>query len=181
MLISKLFQDVIETYVRLLLLSEMIEIPSAQDIRPLIESSSGDLRQIINTFQYLLQSSDEFDENFLEKIDSEHLNHELQTSSIFDTMFYSRLDEQCNSSSLKTFFDQLTENSLDQYKKSTKFFKDKTSNQHELFDTLKLFMQEQHINYIKDDSSFYLDYRPFIRQICQNEQKRAEESNPLKR
>ena len=38
-------------------------------------------------------------------------------------------------------------------------------------------MQEQEIENIIDQSSFYLDYRPYVRQICQNEQIRAQESN----
>ncbi|CAF4465722.1 unnamed protein product, partial [Rotaria magnacalcarata] len=40
----------------------------------------------------------------------------------------------------------------------------------ELYDTFKLFMQEQEFDNIIDQPSFYLDYRPYIRQICQNEQ-----------
>jgi hypothetical protein len=42
-------------------------------------------------------------------------------------------------------------------------------------------MQEQEIENINDQSSFYLDYRPYIRQICQNEQIRAQESNSNRR
>jgi hypothetical protein len=51
----------------------------------------------------------------------------------------------------------------------------------ELYDTFKLFMQEQEINNITDHPSFYLDYRPYIRQICQNEQIRAQELNSNRR
>ncbi|CAF4575736.1 unnamed protein product, partial [Rotaria socialis] len=40
----------------------------------------------------------------------------------------------------------------------------------ELYDTFKLFMQEEEFDNIIDQPSFYLDYRPYIRQICQNEQ-----------
>jgi hypothetical protein len=42
-------------------------------------------------------------------------------------------------------------------------------------------MQEQEIDNITDHPSFYLDYRPYIRQICQNEQIRAKESNTNRR
>jgi len=51
----------------------------------------------------------------------------------------------------------------------------------ELYDTFKLFMQEQEIDNITDHPSFYLDYRPYIRQICQNEQIRAKELNSNRR
>ena len=42
-------------------------------------------------------------------------------------------------------------------------------------------MQEQEIDNIIDQPSFYLDYRPYIRQICQNEQIRANQSNSNRR
>lgn len=42
-------------------------------------------------------------------------------------------------------------------------------------------MQEQEIDNILDQSAFYLDYRPYIRQICQSEQNRASESNSRRR
>jgi hypothetical protein len=42
-------------------------------------------------------------------------------------------------------------------------------------------MQEQEIDNITDHPSFYLDYRPYIRQICQNEQIRAKELNSNRR
>ena len=51
----------------------------------------------------------------------------------------------------------------------------------ELYDTFKLFMQEQEIGNIIDHSDFYLDYRPYIRQICQSEQNRADECNSNRR
>ena len=51
----------------------------------------------------------------------------------------------------------------------------------ELYDTFKLFMQEEEIDNIIDQSSFYLDYRPYIRQICQNEQLRAQDSTSHRR
>jgi hypothetical protein len=51
----------------------------------------------------------------------------------------------------------------------------------ELYDTLKMFMQEQEIDNIANRSAFYLDYRPYIRQVCQNEQTRAAESNSNRR
>lgn len=50
----------------------------------------------------------------------------------------------------------------------------------ELYDTFKLFMQEQDIGNINDQPSFYLDYRPYTRQICQNEQ-HPMESQPNRR
>ncbi|CAF4316828.1 unnamed protein product [Adineta steineri] len=42
-------------------------------------------------------------------------------------------------------------------------------------------MQEQEIPNIIDHSTFYLDYRPYIRQICQNEKTRADELNSNRR
>jgi hypothetical protein len=39
-----------------------------------------------------------------------------------------------------------------------------------------MFMQEQEIDTITNHSALYLDYRPYIRQICQSEQIRASES-----
>jgi hypothetical protein len=44
-----------------------------------------------------------------------------------------------------------------------------------------MFMQEQEIDNITNRSQFYLDYRPYIRQICQNEQIRASESTSNRR
>jgi len=44
-----------------------------------------------------------------------------------------------------------------------------------------MFMQEQEIDNIANRSAFYLDYRPYIRQVCQNEQTRAAESNSNRR
>ena len=51
----------------------------------------------------------------------------------------------------------------------------------ELHDTFKIFMQEQEIDQVGNRSSLYLDYRPLVRQICQNEQTRAMESNSNRR
>lgn len=51
----------------------------------------------------------------------------------------------------------------------------------ELIDTLKVFLQDQDIDTITNHSSFYLDYRPYIRQICQNEQIRASDSSSTRR
>lgn len=51
----------------------------------------------------------------------------------------------------------------------------------ELYDTFKIFMQEQEIDQVGNRSSLYLDYRPYVRQICQNEQNRAMESNSNRR
>lgn len=42
-------------------------------------------------------------------------------------------------------------------------------------------MQQQDSDNITDRSAFYLDYRPYIRQICQSEQIRATESNSRRR
>jgi len=42
-------------------------------------------------------------------------------------------------------------------------------------------MQEQEIGNIVDRPSFYVDYRPYIRQICQSEQNRAKENNSNRR
>ena len=42
-------------------------------------------------------------------------------------------------------------------------------------------MQEQELGNINDHPSFYLDYRPYTRQICQNEQQRMQESQPNRR
>lgn len=55
------------------------------------------------------------------------------------------------------------------------------NNRIELYDTFKLFMQEQEIENITDHPSFYLDYRPYIRQICQSEQIRANQLNTNRR
>lgn len=45
-----------------------------------------------------------------------------------------------------------------------------------MYDTFRVFMQEQERDNITDRSALYLDYRPYIRQICQSEQIRASES-----
>lgn len=51
----------------------------------------------------------------------------------------------------------------------------------ELCDTFNMFMQEQEIDSITNRSAFYLDYRPYIRQMCQNEQIRASETTSSRR
>ena len=51
----------------------------------------------------------------------------------------------------------------------------------ELYDTLKMFMQDQEIDTMTNRSAFSLDYRPYIRQICQSEQIRASESTSTRR
>ena len=131
----------------------MIEISSnSQPIRQLIESSSGDIRQILNTLQYSIQSSNGSDEALVKETYSNLSDHLLQTSSMFDAMFYSRLNEQCLSSSLKSFFDQLTQSYLDQYDRSNEFFREQCPNPRELCVTFKVFMQDQ--------PSFYLEFRP---------------------
>lgn len=160
----------------------MIEIPSLHPLQRLIQSSSGDLRQILNTLQFLLQSSDHSNEERSEvKEETNEVELQLQSSSTFDAMFYSRLNEQCNSSALKTFFHPLTQSFVERYDRTNAHFRARCQNHSDLYDTFKLFMQEEHISYIKDHPSFYLDYRPSIRQICLDERKRAEESNPTRR
>ena len=42
-------------------------------------------------------------------------------------------------------------------------------------------MQEQEIDKISQRSACYLDYRPYVRQICQSEQIRAAESTSSRR
>lgn len=42
-------------------------------------------------------------------------------------------------------------------------------------------MQEQEFDNIVDHPSFYLDYRPYIRQICQHEQSRMNDLNSNRR
>jgi hypothetical protein len=44
-----------------------------------------------------------------------------------------------------------------------------------------MLMQEQEIDTVANRSAVYLDYRPYIRQICQNEQTRAAESTSSRR
>ena len=51
----------------------------------------------------------------------------------------------------------------------------------ELYEMFQNFMQEQEIDNINHRSTFYVDYRPYIRQICQNELIRVNETNSRRR
>ncbi|UJR31109.1 hypothetical protein I4U23_018617 [Adineta vaga] len=173
-------------FLRLILLIEMFEIPSFDDLLLLFQSCSYDLRRTLLTLQFLLQSSDNT------KI-SDHSSNEKQTevslpkwqsSRIFDAMYFSRLNEQRNDSSLKEFFNDLTSKYASEYEQSHLLLVNQSknnANRIELYDTFKLFMQEQEIRNIIDYSEFYVDYRPYIRQICQSEQNRADECNSNRR
>ncbi|CAF0847203.1 unnamed protein product [Rotaria sordida] len=178
--------ELIGCFLRLILLIEMLEVPSFDDLIKLVKYCSYDLRQTLLTLQFLAQSSTITN---IQKCSSEENNFIIsqpkwQSSCIFDAMYYSHLGEQWNESLLKKFFDDLTIKYTSEYQKSHLLLINHSKNnikRIELYDTFKLFMQEQEINNIIDHSSFYLDYRPYIRQICQNEQIRINELNSNRR
>ncbi|CAF0829516.1 unnamed protein product [Adineta steineri] len=175
--------EVICFFLRLILLIEMFEVPSLNDLMLLVQSCSYDLRQILLTLQFLVQSSDKTN-NSIEETDPKISKPKWQSSRIFDAMHYSYLNEQWNEPPLKVFFDDLTRKFTSEYERSHQLLSDPIKNDTkriELYDTFKLFMQEQEIPNIIDHSTFYLDYRPYIRQICQNEKIRADELNSNRR
>ncbi|CAF4038174.1 unnamed protein product [Rotaria sp. Silwood2] len=178
--------ELIGCFLRLILLIEMFEVSSLDDLIRLFQYCSCDLRQTLLTLQFLVQSSTITN---IQKCSSEENNSiiskpKLQSSHIFDAMYYSYLSEQWNESSLKIFFDDLTIKYTSEYEKSHLLLINHSKNDAkriELYDTFKLFMQEQEIDNIIDRSSFYLDYRPYIRQICQNEKVRFNDLNSNRR
>ncbi|CAF2782624.1 unnamed protein product [Rotaria sp. Silwood2] len=178
--------ELIGCFLRLILLIEMFEVSSLDDLIRLFQYCSCDLRQTLLTLQFLVQSSTITN---IQNCSSEENNSiiskpKLQSSHIFDAMYYSYLSEQWNESSLKIFFDDLTIKYTSEYEKSHLLLINHSKNDAkriELYDTFKLFMQEQEIDNIIDRSSFYLDYRPYIRQICQNEKVRFNDLNSNRR
>ncbi|CAF0829067.1 unnamed protein product [Adineta ricciae] len=179
-------QELICCFLRLILLLEMFEIPSSDDLLSLTHSCSNDLRRILLTLQFCLQSSDS--SNISDASFSEKQNilsqPKWQSSRAFDAMYYSHLNDQWKESSLKVFFDELTSKYTSEYEQSHLLLHNQSknnTNRIELYDTFKLFMQEQEIGNIIDHSDFYLDYRPFIRQICQSEHNRVDECNSNRR
>ncbi|CAF1375268.1 unnamed protein product [Rotaria sordida] len=171
-------------FLRLILLVEMLEIPSFDDLISLCQLYSYDLRRILLTLQFLAQSSIISISSVNKTLINNNNKPKLQSSHIFDTMFYSYLREQWNESILKIHFDNLTIKYTSEYEQSYRLLTNHSKNDSkriELYDRFKIFMQEQEVDNITNRSAFYLDYRPYIRQICQNEQIRATESNSRRR
>ncbi|CAF3402597.1 unnamed protein product [Rotaria socialis] len=165
-------------FLRLILLVEMLEVPSFDELISLCQSCSYDLRRCLLTLQFLAQSST-IENTSIEKTAINNTKPKLQSSHVFDTMHYSYLGEQWNEPMLKTYFDDLTTKYTSEYEQYHKLLANQNKNDSkriELYDTFRLFMQEQELDNITDRSALYLDYRPYIRQICQSEQIRASES-----
>ncbi len=95
----------------------MIEIPSIDDLISLFQSYSCDLRRCLLTLQFLAQSSI-IPISCTNKISINNQKPKLQSSRIFDTMYYSYLHEQWNESILKTLFDDLTLKYTSKYEQS---------------------------------------------------------------
>lgn len=176
--------EVICCFLRLILLAEMYEISSSNDLISLFKSCSSDLRQTLSTLQFLVQSNEELKSIEIKENSSTLIQPCWQSARVFDAMFYSYFNQQSNDSQMKNLFDNLTEEFTSKYEQTHELLMKKSLNDTkriELYDTFKLFMQEQEIGNIIDRPSFYVDYRPYIRQICQNEQKRAQENNSNRR
>lgn len=94
----------------------MFEIPSIDDLISLYQSCSCDLRQSLLTLQFLAQSSS----ISIPCTNQISINNQpkLQSSCIFDTMFYSYLAEQWEESILKILFDNLTKKYTSEYEQS---------------------------------------------------------------
>jgi hypothetical protein len=98
----------------------MFEVPSLDDLKLLIQSCSCDLRQILLTLQFLVQSSNiknlpkySFKEN-----NTIISKSQLQSSRIFDAMYYSHLNKQWTESILSIYFDDLTRKYTSKYQQS---------------------------------------------------------------
>jgi len=94
----------------------MLEIPSFDELISLFQSCSCDLRQSLLTLQFLAQSSS-ISLSCTNKI-SINNKPKLQSSRLFDTMYYSYLCEQWDESILKILFDNLTNKFTSQYEQS---------------------------------------------------------------
>ena len=114
---SQWFQELIETFLRLVLLSENLEIVPENALKALIERYSGDVRRILIELQYLSQS-EKSEKLFCPKSKLTKDQGQWQSSSVFDAIFYSRLNEQWNSSPLEPLFDQLTRDYTDKYNRT---------------------------------------------------------------
>lgn len=115
-----LFQESIECFVRLVLLTENLEVLPGDALRTVIQYYSGDLRRILNELQFSAKFSlkiprDKFHCSIEETAKTQI---QLEKSTIFEAMFFSRLDQRWNLSPLKTQFDSLTEKFIVQYEKS---------------------------------------------------------------
>ncbi|UJR15561.1 hypothetical protein I4U23_002500 [Adineta vaga] len=175
--------ELVYCFLRLILLVEMLEVPSLDDLIILFQSCFCDLRRSLLTLQFLTQSTSISCTDSV-SIERTHNKPKLQSSRLFNTMHYSYLAEQWDESILKTLFDDLTQKYTSEYEQSHLLLENRTKNDSkriELYDTLKMFMQEQDIESLINQSAFYLDYRPYIRQMCQNEQSRAAESTSTRR
>lgn len=96
----------------------MLEILVLNDLIALFQSCSCDLRQSLLTLQFLAQSSPI---SCTDQISTEQTTEEkskLQSSRLFDTMYYSYLVEQWDESILKTLFDDLTSKYTCEYEQS---------------------------------------------------------------
>ncbi|CAF1083083.1 unnamed protein product [Adineta ricciae] len=175
--------ELVFCFLRLILLVETLEIPVLNDLVALFQSCSCDLRQSLLTLQFLAQSSSIACTDHISTERTEEKS-KLQSSRLFDTMYYSYLAEQWDESILKAPFDDLTRKYTCEYEQSRLLLVNHCKNDSkriELYDTFKMFMQEQNTENLINRSAFYLDYRPYIRQMCQNEQTRAAESTSTRR
>ena len=179
----------------------MLEVTSLDALVGLVHSCASDLRHTLSTLQFLAQSSSVAQQS----PEDTSMISEVQwpTSAVFDTIYHSYLPQSWKESSLQPFFDALTREHTEKYEHSHRILtKASAENKQrfvrrwiwpmamfffvshrrlELYDTFKYFMQEQEMENITDRPSFYLDYRPYARQICQSEQNRITESNVHRR
>lgn len=96
----------------------MYEVPALDDLSNLIQFCSNDLRQILLTLQFLVQSSSTKTKYPPSNDNLTMTKPKWQSSGVFDAMYYSHLGEQWNESPLKVFFDDLTKNYTSKYNQS---------------------------------------------------------------
>ena len=95
----------------------MLEIPSLDELIHLFQSCACDLRRSLLTLQFLAQSSSSSISPSTTQI-SINNQPKFQSSHVFDTMFYSYLNEQWEESILKPLFDDLTRKYTSEYEQS---------------------------------------------------------------
>lgn len=117
----------IHCFLRLILLVEMLEIPSYDELISLCQTCSYDIRRCLLTLQFLAQSST-IATSYENETLAEKTKPKFQSSRKFDAVRYSYLREQWSESMLKTYFDDLTLKYTSEYEQSYQLLSNPSKN-----------------------------------------------------